>query len=40
MQPDLFPGSFPLPEVVFHVGTLAEVIARLEQADRASGVLQ
>lgn len=38
MTPDFFPDSFPLPEVTFHVGTLDEVIARLEEADRAASL--
>lgn len=33
MQPDLFPGAFPLPDVVVHEGTLAEVSAMLDAAE-------
>lgn len=35
MQPDLFPGSFPLPEVIVHDGDLAHVSAMLDAVEAA-----
>lgn len=39
MQPDLFPGAFPLPDVIVHEGTLAEVSAMLDAAEAREAAL-
>lgn len=39
MQPDLFPEVFPLPEVIFHEGTLHDVSAMLDAAEAQEAAL-
>lgn len=39
MRPDLFPDVFPLPDVIVHEGTLAEVSAMLDAAEAQEAAL-